>query len=574
MKIIHDTVKYTVLASLGLFIIFGMPKGDLCAEDTFFQHKNTANMPMTSLKCNEFTFDATQSQLPEGSNISFLWDFGDGITSSNPVVTHTYEKSDDYLVNLSITDNSGFECSTASTSQIIRVNIPPHASFISENRACVNEEITFDAGTSYTDAGKSLDYSWNFGDGETRLGVSQVNKSYAKGGDYSVRLTVDDQSRTFCGSHTAEKIIHINEPPKAEAGNSVILRCAKETEDMVVHFDASATTDINNDPLTYIWDFGDDHKEKGIKVFHRYEKIGNYDVRLIVSDNTDLHCGTSVDFVTLKLNQAPKANAGDDVTICVGEDVAFDGSESYIHKKGTALAQWFFGDGTSSKGLYATHRYDRPGTYQSTLSLENKLNATCPNSRDTRVIIVNSPPTVSLKSVSSECVEKEIFFDASSAVDADGDDLQFLWNFGDGTALIAGSKISHTYDLGGNYRINVIADDQKGTSCSTATANVNIHINTPPIANAGPNSSCCVDKAASFTASASSDPDGDRLTFTWDFGDGSKMQGENVTHAYSREGSYNIRLTVDDHSGSFCSQSTDGFVAVVKKTPVPIINIR
>ncbi|MCK5081809.1 MAG: PKD domain-containing protein, partial [Candidatus Omnitrophica bacterium] len=349
MNILRNTARYAVLAGFCLLTILGTPKEYLYA-DTPYQYRNTANKPLSSLKCNEFTFDATRSQLPKSPNISFLWDFGDGITSADPIATHTYQQSGDYTVNLSITDNSGFECSTATTSQTVRVNIPPHASFISEDRACINEEMTFDAGTSYTDAGKNLDYSWNFGDGEIRKGPSQIKKSYAKGGDYRIRLTVDDQSGTFCSDQTAEKIVHINEPPLAEAGDAVILRCVGDNrEDMIIHFDASATTDVNSDPLTYIWDFGDGHKEKGIKISHRYEEIGNYDVRLIASDNTGLSCGTSVDFVTVKLNQTPQANAGDDVVTCVGKDVSFDGSQSYIHKKGTALAQWFFGDGTSNK---------------------------------------------------------------------------------------------------------------------------------------------------------------------------------------------------------------------------------
>lgn len=562
-----------MLTGFCLLAVLATPQGDLYAQ-TVYQNRNSANVPLTSLKCNEFTFDATRSEIPKSPNISFLWDFGDGLTSADPVVTHTYQKSGDYTVYLSITDNSGFECSSAITSQTVRVNIPPHASFISEDRSCVNEELVFDANTSYTDAGKGLDYSWNFGDGDMRQGASQVKKSYTKGGDYRVRLTVDDQSGTYCSEQTAEKMIHINEPPKANAGESEILKCVENTQGMVIDFDASETTDINQDPLTYIWDFGDGHKEKGVKVSHRYEETGNYDVRLIVSDNTEIRCGTSVAFVTVKLNQAPRANAGEDAVTCAGEKVKFDGSASYLHKKGTGLAQWFFGDGASSKGLYATHRYHRPGTYQATLSLENKLNDMCPVARDTRVVVVNSPPAVKIKSPASGCVSKEIFFDASSTADADGDDLQYHWNFGDGTAFTSGSKVSHIYDQGGRYRVNLIVDDQKKTTCSAATATANLHINTPPTADAGTNSSCCVEKETLFSASASSDPDDDRLTYTWDFGDGSKTQGENVTHTYLHEGSYNVQLTVHDHSGTSCGQSTDGFVATVREVPVPKINIR
>jgi hypothetical protein len=56
-----------------------------------------------------------------------------------------------------------------------------------------------------------------------------------------------------------------------------------------------------------------------------------------------------------------------------------------------------------------------------------------------------------------------------------------------------------------------------------------------------------------FSASSSSDPNGDHLTFQWDFGDGSFSQGENVSHTYS-VGNYILKLTADD--GMFSSIAT------------------
>lgn len=53
-----------------------------------------------------------------------------------------------------------------------------------------------------------------------------------------------------------------------------------------------------------------------------------------------------------------------------------------------------------------------------------------------------------------------------------------------------------------------------------------------------------------FTAAASSDPDGDPLTFTWNFGDGSPVvTGMNVSHTYASNGIYNARVTVQDGHG-------------------------
>lgn len=50
----------------------------------------------------------------------------------------------------------------------------------------------------------------------------------------------------------------------------------------------------------------------------------------------------------------------------------------------------------------------------------------------------------------------------------------------------------------------------------------------------------------SFDASASTDADGDNLTYTWDFGDGSNGSGETLDHTYQNPGSYTAYLTAND----------------------------
>ena len=51
-----------------------------------------------------------------------------------------------------------------------------------------------------------------------------------------------------------------------------------------------------------------------------------------------------------------------------------------------------------------------------------------------------------------------------------------------------------------------------------------------------------------FNAAGSSDPDGDSLTFTWNFGDGNTGSGLTTTHSYVQDGEYTVRLSVSDGS--------------------------
>lgn len=528
---------------------------------------------LASERCNQFTFDATKSHDPDSEDLNYLWDFGDGTTSTDPIVTHTYNQSGNYLVELSITDQQGLECSTGVTSQMIRVNIPPYAHFHSDKAACTDQEILFDASASYDDNNNKLDYKWDFGDGTQAGNQMKVTKKYTKGGEYTVRLTVNDNDVSVCNTQTKEEIIHINEPPIADAGLEEILRCVENDEDFEIFFDASRSKDMNDDPLTYVWDFGDGQRGGGQKVKHTYANIGTYDAKLIVNDPTNLGCGTGIDFVTVRLNKRPKANAGEDFVGCVDEEIEFDGTKSFTERPETTNATWYFGDKHKEHSLRAKHAYRRAGRYEAKLTLSNALNERCAPSSDVRTVFVNSTPTATIESKNAVCVGSTITFDASNAEDPDGDALEYYWNFGDGEAKKGGSKVSHEYKRGGKYKVILVVDDGKGAKCSSKTVEKEIHVNTPPIADAGLNLTCCVDQSTVFDASNSTDPDGDELTFTWDFGDGTSQKDAVVNHTYKKNGQYKVTVTVDDGSDTACSSAKAGFTADVNSSPIPIITI-
>ena len=528
-------------------------------------------------RCNEFTFDATSSHDPNNKKITYAWDFGDGSTSDQPVVKHVYEKAGEYTATLTVTNNSGVTCDTDVSSQVVKVNTPPRADFSGPENACLNDTVTFDAGASTDDTPGEMTYAWDLGDGTKGEGRS-VTKMYDKSGTYKVRLTVDDNAQTACSMDSITKSIVVTAPPKAYAGRD-ISRCVSTDQPLTVTLDGSATGGSGKD-MTYSWNLGDGTTKTGSKVTHTYDKPGNYTARLTVSDSGAAGCGSDTASVNISLNSAPMANAGDDVGVCLGESVTFDGSASKVASGTAATYRWDFGDGENAEGATVKHTYQKGGTYRAMLTVDDGSGSQCAVSTDVKSVTVNAPPVAKLADVAAGCVGDSMAFDASETA-SEGGSLKYTWDFGDGTVKEGGARVTHVYEKGGNYTVRVTVDKTvsgcdttEPIPCSRDMASINVKINTPPIANAGPNLVCCANKLNSFDGTGSSDADGDTLTYMWNFGDGETAEGATTTHTYTKAGTYKITMTVDDNTGSKCSTSSDGFVATVLEQPVSVIKVR
>jgi DNA/RNA endonuclease G (NUC1) len=73
--------------------------------------------------------------------------------------------------------------------------------------------------------------------------------------------------------------------------------------------------------------------------------------------------------------------------------------------------------------------------------------------------------------------------------------------------------------------------------------------------------------AIAMSGSGSSDPDGDALTFRWSFGDGTTATGANVSHTYAQDGSYTVRLVVEDVYGA----ADTAFTTATVRNVAPVV---
>ena len=194
---------------------------------------------------------------------SYLWDFGDGNTSTDSDPIHTYAAEGDYNVTLTATN----ECGYSLIGDIVSINSMPTANFV----ACITE-VCAGGEVQFTDASSDnvTEWLWTF-EGGTPASSTEQNPlvTYDTPGTYDVTLEVTAGS----GS---DQVIY----------EDLITTVGVPTADFVVSIDdleySFIYTGIDGD--IFNWDFGDGNTSTEVNPVHTYNDYGIYTVILVVSN--------------------------------------------------------------------------------------------------------------------------------------------------------------------------------------------------------------------------------------------------------------------------------------------------
>jgi len=276
-------------------------------------------------------------------------------------------------------------------------------------------------------------------------------------------------------------------------------------------------------------------------------------------------------------NQAPQANSGGPYTVDEGSPITFNGQLSKDPDGTIVSYEWDFDykDGTftvDANGPTTNTGYpDGPATIVIALRVKDDKGSS--NVGVTQVAIKNVAPTVEAGGPYVGQVNNPITV-AGTATDPgliDQTGLSYQWDFGDGSQG-SGPVVSHSYAQAGSYTIKLtVTDKDGGQGTDVATVQVNGAANQPPQAAINGPTSGLTGETLNFSGSNSSDPDGNIVSYDWDFGDGSADNGINVSHIYSTIGSYTVSLTVTDNDG--LTAKTTLLVQINEPVPVPELPI-
>jgi PKD repeat protein len=145
----------------------------------------------------------------DDSSIStYFWNFGDGTNASGATQTHTYQYNSTYTINLTVTDQFGFNNSIAKTVSVNDKTPIANFSFPST----INE----DSLILFTDTTSSYDnltnFTWSFGDTNTST-IQNANNTYIINGTYSVTLNVTDNDGSTNGITKQINVSYQNDNP-------------------------------------------------------------------------------------------------------------------------------------------------------------------------------------------------------------------------------------------------------------------------------------------------------------------------------------------------------------------------
>ncbi|MBR1924924.1 MAG: PKD domain-containing protein [Ruminobacter sp.] len=463
--------------------------------------------------------DHTTTSKDNYEDLVYSWNFGDDETSSEINPTHTYKASGDYNVTLIVKDKNS--TATDTYVQTVSVVVPENHKPVASYTADLNG-LTVKFSNKSTDADPedkdNLTYVWNFGDGEISNEANPTH-TYTTAGNYTVTLIAKD-------TKGLESVPFTSNVKVAEPAPNPYPEFKFTVDGLKVKFQ-NLSSDPDEDQLFYTWEFGDGSTSSEEDPVHEYAQSGEYIVVLTVSDGKVSNSFRSN--VVVAVNNPPVAKFTSKVD---GNTVKFT-NESTDADGDELTYSWDFGDGNTSTDKNPSHTYEVKGEYTVVLTVTDAKKATDSYSRN--VSLSNNAPVASY---TSEVDGKTVKF-TDKSTDADGDELTYSWNFGDGNTS-TDKNPSHTYESNGKYTVELTVSD--GQDSDTFSKEFNIGSNNPPVASF---TSKADGKTVKFTNN-SSDPDGDELTYSWDFGDGKTSTDENPSHEYATSGKYTVTLTVSD----------------------------
>ncbi|HYE55202.1 MAG TPA: PKD domain-containing protein [Chitinophagaceae bacterium] len=516
----------------------------LLLATTSLQAQVQANFsPDKSGGCSPLTVKFTNTSSGISADATYLWDFGNGNTSTlkDPSAIFIDEKA--YTVTLTVTQNGQSSTRTMN----VEVYKKPTADFTANAvKGCLPFNVGFTA-QAQAGSGSIASYHWDFGDGFTGQQFSAAtNHIYNTKQPATVSLTVKNNY----GCHTTVvKPNYIEVLPSLTADFDASQQVLCQVTDPVQFTNRSKGPGT----LSYVWDFGDGNTSTQTNPSHSFNQKGNYTVKLTA--NSSEGCTAT----KIKTDYLNVANYTTDLqvpaTICRNGYVTFSAICSPFPNR----VEWEI-DGvphySSGTNLYTTFNTAGAHTIKATATY-----GTCKQSVTKNFTVHELPSTsgfeVDVKGVCGSPVMVQFKDTTSNAV-------RWEWNFdywwNSSVVHATTQQASHTYINDNSYNVSLQTFTAAG--CSTRVFKpVSIQRPTVGIVRTGPDPWGSFIDCKPATLGFKVNTTENIVSYRWIVNNSVVSTQPTLSYTFSAIGSYSVRLEWETDKGC---KGTSSFMSSIQ----------
>jgi gliding motility-associated-like protein len=405
-------------------------------------------------KCWHDSTKFTSTSIANGGVItSYLWNFGDGLTSTSQNPVHLYASPGVYNVMLRITNTNN--CTKDTVIQVSIYSLPV-AEFSSPSTGMVAQSIPFN-NISIAGSAAITTWTWNLNNGNGNVtgtpNPSAANSQFPLPGNYNVSLIVVDANQ--CKDTVVHQIM---------IGSNIVVGFI--TSDTClgspVYFSDTSQV-LSGSIISWNWKFGDNTPNSTLQnPSHIYGSAGTYNVTLFVNSNLNF-----TDSITKSVHIYPNPEVyftPDIADGCTPISVIFTDSTKILSGN---LTQWlwdFSDNPQSTNHPQTTHTFYNSGYYKITLIVTSDMGCKGTFAVDSMIWAQQVPVAgFAVNPVMATVLDSKIrFTDLSTGTFLNG----WNWDFGDLTTSIVQNPM-HEYLKTGFYWITLTVANQFGCWDST-----------------------------------------------------------------------------------------------------------
>ena len=258
-------------------------------------------------------------------------------------------------------------------------------------------------------------------------------------------------------------------------------------------------------------------------------QLGTVTTALASNQTTDAIKQTVLSLTTAP-SAPPVANAGTAQSVVAGSTVTLDASTSTAATGKTLTYAWTLTSkpagsaatlaaATTAKPTFVA---DAAGAYVASVIVNDGTTASSAAAVTVTASVANAAPVANAGVAQNVVAGSSVTLDGSASSDANSDPLTYAWTLtskpaGSTAALSSATSAKPTFtaDVAGTYVASLTVNDGK-VSSTTATVSITAAVlNVAPVANAGVAQAAYLGDLVTLDGSASSDANGDALTYTW-----------------------------------------------------------